>query len=222
MDYIWFDDKSSIKNQLPRNFKSAAIIFSPFIQMPSNWVNFKQKNQFEVKYPSDEEILRYGKAIPWKAIEQESSFNNHKELAIALKTSILALKPEYSRIDLMEKIKLKRNIYYPSEDSLSPLLIKDFLNVISSKGANNLYFSAPTQNKSGMLQIKTTTPLSICDISNGELMLADENFEFAFLSLYDSFTTLFLTREENIANIIQTLNWEAVICDDNTRINWYL
>ena len=97
MDYIWFDDKSSIINQLPRNFKSAAIILSPFIQMPSNWVSFKQKNWFEVKYPS--------------------------------------------------------------EDSLSPLLIKDFLNVISSKGANNLYFSAPTQNKSGILQIKTTTTL---------------------------------------------------------------
>lgn len=222
MDYIWFDDKSSIINQLPRNFKSAAIILSPFIQMSSNWVNFKQKNRFEVKYPSDEEILRYGKAISWKTIEQESSFNNHKELAVALKTSILALKPEYSRIDLMEKINLKRNIYYPSGDSLSPLLIKDFLNVISSKGANNLYFSAPTQIKSGILQIKTTTSLDICDISNGELMLADENFEFAFLSLYDSFSTLFITREKNIASVVQTLNWEAVVCDDNTRLNWYL
>ena len=42
---------------------------------------------------------------------------------------------------------------------------KDFLNVISSKGANNLYFSAPTQNKSGILQIKTTTTLDICDIT---------------------------------------------------------
>lgn len=62
----------------------------------------------------------------------------------------------------------------------------------------------------------------IQDISNGELMLVDENFEFAFLSLYDSFSTLFLTREKNIASTVQTLNWEAVVCDDKTRLNWYL
>ena len=53
-------------------------------------------------------------------------------------------------------------------------------------------------------------------------MLVDENFEFAFLSLYDSFSTLFLTREKNIASVVQTLNWEAVVCDDKTRLNWYL
>ena len=37
LDYIWLDDKSPILSQLPNNFKSAAILLHPFIQMPFGW-----------------------------------------------------------------------------------------------------------------------------------------------------------------------------------------
>ncbi|GMB75753.1 hypothetical protein BCER1_21540 [Bacillus cereus] len=45
LDYIWLDDKSPILEQLPRNFKSAAILLHPFIQMPLEWeIRFLEGN----------------------------------------------------------------------------------------------------------------------------------------------------------------------------------
>ena len=44
LDYIWLDDKSPILEQLPRNFKSAAILLHPFIQMPLGWEKSVRKD----------------------------------------------------------------------------------------------------------------------------------------------------------------------------------
>ncbi len=43
LDYIWLDDESPILQQVPVEYSSAAIIFSPFIQMPEGWGNAKRK-----------------------------------------------------------------------------------------------------------------------------------------------------------------------------------
>jgi hypothetical protein len=42
------------------------------------------------------------------------------------------------------------------------------------------------------------------------------------MSLYDSFTTLLFAKDENIEHIVQSMDWEAVLCDEQTFINWYL
>ena len=76
--------------------------------------------------------------------------------------------------------------------------------------------------KSGVLKIKDTTPLEISDLSCNELILTDENMDFAFMSLYDSFITLLFTKHKDINNIVQAMNWEAVICSKETKIDWYL
>ncbi len=44
LDYIWLDDKSPILVQLPSNFKSAAILLHPFVQMPLGWENSVRKD----------------------------------------------------------------------------------------------------------------------------------------------------------------------------------
>ena len=46
--------------------------------------------------------------------------------------------------------------------------------------------------------------------------------DFAFMSLYDSFITLLFTKNKDINNIVQAMNWEAVICSKETKIDWYL
>jgi len=45
-----------------------------------------------------------------------------------------------------------------------------------------------------------------------EIVITDEKMDYAFLSVYDSFITVFLSRDENIEKIIQEKKWEAVIC----------
>lgn len=224
IEYIWLDDKRPILNQFPSNFKSAAMLFNPFIQMPFEWVQLQSENKYEhiyPIYPSNEEILKYGKPVRWREIMQESGFENYKELVLAMKTSILALKKEYLRTDLAEKIDLRKGVYYPSEDCISPFLIEGIFEILSSKGANNICFAAPIDNEKGLLQINATSLLEICDLTDQELILIDENLDFAFMSVYDSFITLFLSKEKNISNVIEVMNWEAFICDEQTSIDWY-
>jgi hypothetical protein len=100
-------------------------------------------------------------------------------------------------------------------------LLDGLLKIIASKGANKLYFSAPVFDESGYLNINDTNPLGICDLSCNELIVTDENMDFAFMSLYDSFTTLLFAKEENIEHIVQSMNFEAIICDQRTYVDWF-
>ncbi|MED2593896.1 DUF2711 family protein, partial [Bacillus thuringiensis] len=112
-------------------------------------------------------------------------------------------------------------LYYPTEDYTSIFLLHKLLKLLGSKGAKNLYFSEPILDTNGLLQVNNTTPLDIWDISNNELIITGEDNEYAFMSIYDSFTTLLLAKEENIEYIVQSMNVDAVICDKKTMIDWY-
>ncbi|MCU5224616.1 MULTISPECIES: DUF2711 family protein [Bacillus cereus group] len=80
---------------------------------------------------------------------------------------------------------------------------------------------SPIFDTNGLLEVDNTTPLDIWDISNNELIITSEDNEYAFMSIFDSFTTLLLAKEENIEYIVQSMNVEAVICDKKTMIDWY-
>lgn len=223
LDYIWLNDRTPILKQIRRHFKSAAILLHPFVQMPSGWEKTVRKTSYEHIYPSDEEILTIGKPISWQEIMSISSLNSYNELAIALKTSISALRKEFKREDLANKLNsnLNQNLFYPTEDSTSLFLLDRLLKVIGSKGANKLYFSAPIFENCGFLNIHDTAPLDICNLSCNELIVTDENMDYAFMSLYDSFITLLLAKEESIEHIVQSMSFEAILCDQRTFINWY-
>jgi len=223
LNYIWLDDKSPILKQLPNGFKSAAILFHPFIQMPVGWKNNKRNNEFEHIYPSDEESLKLGKQVSWLSIMQECGFTNYSELAIALKTSISALNKRYAREDLAEKLKsnLKQDCFYPDEDCTSLFLINNMKKVLESKGAKFFSYSDPIMDESGTLEIEKLMALDFSEFSLKEVIISDENMDFEFMSVFDSFITVFLARDEKIDDIVKKVGWEAIVCDEKTNINWY-
>ncbi|PGQ16939.1 hypothetical protein COA09_03105 [Bacillus cereus] len=214
LDYIWLDDKSPILEQLPSTFKSAAILLHPFVQMPLGWEKSVRKRPYEHIYPSAEEIIHNGKSVSWKEMMSYSGLHSYAELAMAMLTSIGAYTEEYKREDLAKKLysNLKKDLYYPTEDYTSIFLLHKLLKLLGSKGAKNLYFSEPILDTNGLLEVNNTTPLDIWDISNNE---------YALMSIFDSFTTLLLAKEENIEYIVHSMNVEAVICDKKTMIDWY-
>lgn len=220
LDYIEIDDKSPILNQLPSSFKSAALLLHPFVQMPINWEKTKRKNLYQLIYPNDEEILSIGQPVSWKAMMSQCGLNSYEEVAKA----ILYLREKYERKDLEEKLtaNLNQDLYYPSEDSTSIFILKDILNLFSARKTNHLYFSDPIFGSTGQLKIKDTSPSDIADLSATELILTDEQLDFAFMSLYGSFTTLFFAKDGNINDIVQSMNWEAIICNEQTYINWFI
>ncbi|CAM4083940.1 hypothetical protein BAMA_16800 [Bacillus manliponensis] len=223
LDYIWLDDESPILQQVPKGFQSAAILLHPFVQMPLGWEKSMRKRQYQHIYPNDEEALNIGKSVPWREIMSQSSLNSYNELAIALITSIGAFKKEYKRTDLANKLNsnLNSDLFYPTEDSTSVFLLDNLLKVVGSKGASKLYFSDPLSDNSGVLNIEDTNSLDICNLFGPELIVTDENMDYAFMSLYDSFTTLLFAKDKNIEHIVQLLDCEAIICEQETAINWY-
>ncbi|MEH7096045.1 DUF2711 family protein [Neobacillus vireti] len=223
LDYIWLNDKSPILNQLPNKFKSAVILLHPFVKMPLGWGKNNRKNDDEHIYPSDKDILEYGKPVSWKTMLHESGLTSLGELAIALKTSIGALRKQYARKDLAERLlsSIKDDLYYPNEDFTSIFLITDLINVLESKGANQLSYSDPILDKSGTINPKCITPLDFSELSLKELMITDENMDFAFMNVYDSFITILMAKDENIEEIVKVINCETIVCDKDTYINWY-
>ncbi|WP_244235278.1 DUF2711 family protein [Paenibacillus lautus] len=63
LDYIWIDDETSILNQVKSQYKYALIITNPFIQMTQGWYNNKKISVLEYTYPTNEEIIEYGKPV---------------------------------------------------------------------------------------------------------------------------------------------------------------
>jgi hypothetical protein len=118
IDYIWLDDESPLLNQLPSDFRSAAILLHPFVRMPKGWEQNKRKNKHDHIYPTDDEMLHYGNPVSWKEIVLECEFKSLEELAVALKTSIGALRREFAREDLAEKLNsnIEEDLFYPHED----------------------------------------------------------------------------------------------------------
>lgn len=223
LDYIWLDDKSPILEQLPSNFKSAAILLHPFVQMPLGWEHSVRKKSYEHIYPSAEEIMQNGKSVSWEEMMSYSGLNSYTELAIAMLTSINAFSEEYKRDDLAKKLhsNFKQDLYYPTEDYTSIFLLQNLLKLLGSKGAKNLYFSEPIFDTNESLQINDTPPLNIWDLFYSEFIITDENMDYAFMSMFDSFTTFLLAKDENIEHIVQSIHTEAIICDRKTMIDWY-
>lgn len=224
LDYIWFNDKSPLLNQLPEHFNSAAFILHPFPQMPLGWQASKRKYLHEHIYPTDEELLSQGIPVSWETVKQGTGMATLEEVALALMTSIGALREKYAREDLAERLNsfLNKDLFYPDEDITSMFIVERLLNVLRSKGAKNLNFSDPINDKKGTLDISTISPQVLRGITWNEIIVTDENQDFAFMNFYDSFTTILMAKDDNIEKIVESLNSEAIICDEKTYINWYL
>jgi hypothetical protein len=41
------------------------------------------------------------------------------------------------------------------------------------------------------------------------------------MNVYDSFITIIMAKDDNINFIVNSMNFEALLCDKNTYINWY-
>ncbi|KAA9005018.1 DUF2711 family protein [Paenibacillus spiritus] len=218
MNYIWFSYEKPILDQLPHPFTEAAILLNPFIQMPVGWTDSKARSEYDHVYPDLEESIQLGRPKPWKEVMQDTGIQSYEELVMALKTSISALKKEFSRPDLAALLNnnLHKDLYYPREDKISEFLISDILDVFSSSGADTIIYSDPILDQDGTLLINNVTAKEICELAPTEIILTDEGMQFAFLSVYDSFITVLLSKEKKLKEVIDKKKWEAVICKPKT------
>lgn len=222
MEYIWLDDKSPILQQVSSSFKSAAILLHPFVQMPTNWTENKKNSPFAHVYPNVEEHLNLGRPVQWNGIMKLTGLCSYKEIAISLMTSISSFTPAFANEEIAKRLNdgLNEDLYFPTEDSISIYLFKNIIQLYKSIGTSTIKYSDPINDVNGSLDISSVTPEFLDNIAMGECIFTDENNEIAFLSVYDSFATIMLYKNKHIDELIQ-LKFENIICDNNTRIDWY-
>ena len=184
--------------------------------MPDGWEKKKRERSFQHIYPSDEEILNIGKPVSWNQISQQSDLTL-QEVGIAIHDH------RNKRPDLTNQLLacFDSDFYYPMEDKFSVFLLNDILKVLGSNGADFIFYSEPLEGEKVRLKIEEIKSEEVSDFSSSEIMLIDENLEFAFISEYDAYTTIFLTKDDNIDEIIRRMNWEAIICDNKTTPIWF-
>ncbi|WP_182916936.1 DUF2711 family protein [Bacillus sp. PK3_68] len=222
IDYISLDINIPILRQLPPPFASAAILFHPFVQMSAGWKQAQQKYPNHHVYPDDREIIELGSPVSWKKIMQQSGLSSFAEVATALSDNWLDRK--YAKPHLAKKLDaaLHEDLFWPMEDTVCILLLKDILDTFSSKGAEYFYYADPIEGKKGRVRITDITPFELPFLTLSEMIIADENMDFAFMSEYDAYTTYFFAKDENIHTIIKQKEWEALICDKETTSAWFL
>ncbi|WP_050180535.1 DUF2711 family protein [Domibacillus robiginosus] len=222
LDYIHLDFDTPVLKQLPSPFVSAAFLLHPFVQMPAGWEQEKRKHPSHHMYPDDEEIIQLGNPVSWKSIMQRTGLASFEEVALALSDGWLHKK--YAKPILAKKLEaiFQQDLYCPMEDKISIFLIEDILKVLASKGAEFFFYTDPIEEKTEKMNIKKVSPAEIPGLTLCEILLVDEKKEFAFISEYDAYTTLFLSKEENIHTLIKEKRWEAVICDSETMPAWFL
>ncbi|AJI25856.1 DUF2711 family protein (plasmid) [Priestia megaterium] len=216
LDYIWIDGDLPILSQLSNDFNSAAVLFHPFIQMPSGWEKSKRENPYQHIYPSDEEMLKLGEPVSWKEVMGKCNLKSYKELSIALQHLTGVPSDEYKK--LASYVKSNPDFYYPEEVNTSLFILNSLVKILCSKGANTLYFSEPIHDTNGSFKVNDMSSIEIANLSPNESIITDEKMDFAFMGIYDSFITLLLAKDTNIEDTIKSLNLEAFICDKETYL----
>lgn len=221
LETLHFEEGVPILRQLPKPFTSAAFLLHPFVLMSDGWEEQKRKRPYEHIYPSDEEIIAMGRPVSWKTVMTVCGLRSEKETALALMSAVTALREEYALPESARLFnRLHPDLYLPSDDVTSPFLIPGLLDVFRSKGIKRCTYYEPVEEK-GIFSLNQTAASDVCGLLRADMIIADEKRRAAFMSIYDSFTTLFLMEDQDMPTVIRAMNWEAGICSDTACINWY-
>ncbi|CAI8815716.1 hypothetical protein EMIT0133MI5_20714 [Bacillus velezensis] len=174
-----------------------------------------------------------GRPVSWQTVMTVCGLRSEKETALALMTAVTALREEYAHPESARLFnRLHPDLYLPSDDVTSPFLIPGLLDVTSpflipglldvfrSKGIKRCTYYEPVEEK-GIFSLNQTAASDVCGLLRADMIIADEKRRAAFMSIYDSFTTLFLMEDQDMPSVIRAMSWEAVICSDTACINWY-
>ncbi|MGM7701828.1 DUF2711 family protein [Pseudalkalibacillus sp. Hm43] len=213
-------EKDPLLDQTPEKFRFAAIIFYPFVKMPIKWKAKKGANPHA--YPSNKDILKYGKPVYWNEIRDKSGLNNIAEMSIAVKSAISGESGRqiYQRPDLAIQMNdcLYKNIFYPLEDRLSIFQIDGILKILSSKGAKRIKYTK-IHGEEGTYEINSIKTNDAINLCSGPITNTDENEDFVVACYFDEVSALCLAKED-IRDLLRKTKLEGIILDEKTPLVW--
>lgn len=206
-------------NELPKGYKFAAKIFYPFVEMPNDW-NFEND-----EYPTNEDLLRFGKPLSWEEIRKDSGLDNISEMSIAVTAAAVLAdgyfgRKIYQRPDLAKKLneRVTENILYPMVDKISVFLIHPILSVLSSKGAKSIKY-ATLYGEKGTHEIADLNVETINLLCDSIITISDENEDFVFTCYFDDVGAVFFAKED-CREVLVRNGLEGIIFGKKTPLVW--
>ena len=175
-------------------------------------------------YPTDQEIIENGRMITWKSIIENAEFTNYSELNKALRTSIGALKPVFSRPDLSEKLNNltdKQNLWHPREGVFGTFSKLAIYKTFKLFGKYQIIVTDESYNATSTLELDKLTDLEFSEkVSYENYCLYSTDKELLFAIEWDSFFFLIASDKEKMNKIIEQRLFEGFLCNDKTEHDW--
>ncbi|WP_104381701.1 DUF2711 family protein [Sphingobacterium sp. HMA12] len=176
------------------------------------------------RYPSDEDIFREAKAIPWKNIVNGSTLTGCAELNTALRTSIGGLNRNFTRPDLMEKLNNytdRESIYHPTEGAFGMLSKMAIHKAFKLLGKNQIMITDEFYENTTTVDLDQLTEYEFCDeIGGKDYYLYSADKEILFTIEWDSFFFLIATDHKKMDQLIASDLFEGFLCNDKTEHYW--
>ena len=119
-------------------FESVYVALHPFVRVPES-LALKATQ----KYPSDDQVLRFGEKCTWAEVAAESGIGTCARLNHAMLTAIQSIEEElcdYAACETLTDFLEDGQIWMPTEGRFEPLLHEDFLSVFDAAGQQELVF----------------------------------------------------------------------------------
>lgn len=175
MDYIWLNQNldTPILEQASGEFRSAALLFHPFVQMPNKWADNKRQHPSDYVFPTIEEQLSLGTPIRWNDMLKKSELKSYEQLAISLLTSISALNEATANEQWATELNeaLNDDLFSPPEDTISVYLFEQMIALFQQMGSRHIHYTNPILNNNGKVEIASATPERLAKITRNVCLL---------------------------------------------------
>ena len=198
-----------------KEFLSAAIVFHPFFKIP--------KNLIKGEYPSIQEIVEEAESISWKDVMKQIEFNSYKELTLALDGYYWGFPKDDKQKFLLEYLveRLPQDTYIPYEDMISPFILQSFISYLKQRGDNMMNYQVFHDEKPTEVDLNQVDINIIRDICEQPTTVISIDGNIALTCYFDSSYSLLLSKENNIEQLVESMNVESMVCDETMTSDWF-
>jgi len=176
-------------------------------------------------YPAREDIIAFAEPLKWKDILYNSGFENYNELNLALRTSIGALRSEYERKDLQEKLDeftTTNRIFHPVEGRISVLSLLSIYKCLTDLGKTKLVITDEFFQDRKTIDLLELNATDFVLQLHGYMYYFPEDRSLLFTIEWDSFFYLICGAQDLLEKIIPQYGFEGFYSNSETTHNWYL
>ncbi|WP_375559350.1 DUF2711 family protein [Bernardetia sp. OM2101] len=232
-------------------FDAVKICFLPFFQIETNsktlsrrgkdkitleelketdkiFENIKSDNieiyESNKNYPTDEEILAYGKVIKWNNLIDNTELHDYKEINRSLKTSIGSYKKRLERLELLnnlEEYTEKNELWLPVEGAFDVFTKIGIFNLLKKLGKNEIIVIDELYENERTLNIKNITKKEFINkITFKDYYIYSKDNSILFAISWDDFFYFTVTKTEYIEQVDKIEEFEGFWADENDTHLW--